>query len=364
MRKPQRNALFIGGGLAVLITCAGLGRGAATAAAQPATAAAQPAAGAPGTVQRFPLTDPTALVSPETTMEAVEYKGRQAVRLTRTTPGPAYARLAGVEFQDGTIEADVAVKVPAPPPGGRMPGFIGVGFRARPDASRYELFYVRPGNARSDDQSMRNHATQYTSEPEFGWYALRRAWPWIYESYADLQPETWTPIKIVVKGRTASLFVHGAEQPTLVVDGLKGSDLRGGVMLSGYPGQESYFSNVRVTHAAPQPVKQGGEAAGAWQVTCSTDAGRYEGTLTLRRDGTTLTGTWSGALGKDKAVTGTWRDGYVELAFTGEWPKEMPMGKPGAADVTLAGWIDDAAAGGRMRIDDRADGRWTAKRTS
>ncbi len=32
----------------------------------------------------------------------------------------------------------------------------------------------------------------------------------------------------------------------LVVDGLKGIDLRGSVALSGHMGQESYFSNIRI----------------------------------------------------------------------------------------------------------------------
>ena len=67
-----------------------------------------------------------------------------------------------------------------------------LGFRARPDASHYDLFYLRPGNSTSDDQSMRNHSVQYSCEPDFGWYTLRRRWPWVYEAWADLKTETWT----------------------------------------------------------------------------------------------------------------------------------------------------------------------------
>ena len=63
---------------------------------------------------------------------------------------------------------------------------------------------------------------------------------------------------------------------------------------------------------------------------------------------------------QNRPVTGTWRDGYVELSFTGEWPKEIPQGKPGEVTATLAGWIDGDAGKGRGKIEAHADGAWTA----
>src|SRR2546430_5029262 len=45
-------------------------------------------------------------------------------------------------------------------------------------------------------------------------------------------------------------------------------------------------------------------------------------TLFRSRDGTKVAGTWSGPLGENCRVNGTWRNGYVELSFAGEWPKE------------------------------------------
>jgi hypothetical protein len=242
-----------------------------------------------------------------------------------------------------------------------MPGFVGIAFRARPDASRYELFYLRPGNSLSDDQEMRNHSVQYTSEPEFDWYKLRQRWPWVYEAYADLRPETWTKVRIEVRGRSAKLYLNGSQQPSLVVDGLKGEDLRGGVALWGDQSEEAYFSNVHVTDLTALPLKNGSDASGAWQVKFSSYAGDFEGTLQLRRDGGKLIGTWSGALGNARPVTGTWRDGYIELTFNAEWPGEV-AGQAGAGAARLAGWIDGDSAGGRMRVEDLADGRWTATR--
>jgi len=310
--------------------------------------------------QMFALSDTKELVLLNVKADPVEYQGRKAVRLTKDTEKDGFALLQGTDFQDGVIEADIALKITTPP-GVRMPGFVGIAFRARPDASRYELFYLRPGNARSDDQAMRNHSVQYTSEPDFDWYKLRREWPWVYETHADLRPETWTKVRIEVIGRAAKLFLNGSENPSLVVDGLKGQDLRGGVALWSYEGEEAYFSNVRITNSTPLPVKNGSEASGTWQVKCSTDQGVFDGTLQLARDGGRVTGTWSGNLGATRPVAGTWRNGYVELSFNAEWPSGGP-GAAGTVAATLAGWIDGDSAGGRMKVEDRTDGRWTATR--
>lgn len=315
--------------------------------------------------QTFALGDTKDLVLVNVKAEAVEYKGRKAVRITKEkdtarSDFDGFALLKGTDFRDGTIEADIALKVTRPP-AYRMPGFVGIAFRARPDASRFELFYLRPGNSHADDQAMRNHSVQYTSEPDFGWYKLRREWPWVYEGHVELQTETWTKVKIDVSGRSARLYIHGAEQPSLIVDGLKGEDLRGGVALWGYQDEEAYFSNLRITNATPLPVKNGSDASGNWQVKCASDAGPINGELQLKRDGNKITGSWSGELGKDRSITGTWRNGYVELSFGVDWPLD-DKGAFAPAVATLAGWFDGDSAGGRMKVEGRADGRWTAAR--
>jgi hypothetical protein len=53
----------------------------------------------------------------------------------------------------------------------------------------------------------------------------------VYESHAELAMETWTKVRIEVAGRTARLYLNGSAKPSLVVDGLKGEDLRGAVGL-------------------------------------------------------------------------------------------------------------------------------------
>jgi hypothetical protein len=195
--------------------------------------------GAPG-VQTFPLAGPEDLEGRNMKLAAVEYKGRKAVRITmeRQPPYEGLTLLRGTEFADGAIEADMAVKVNTPP-GIWNPGFIGIGFRARPDARHYEMFFLRPGNSGSEDQIQRNHSVQYVSKPDFDFSKLRRPWPSVYEAYADLQPETWTRVKIEVQGRLAKLYVNSAANPVLVVDGLKGEELKGGVGLWAGPGRKA-----------------------------------------------------------------------------------------------------------------------------
>ncbi len=94
--------------------------------------------------QSFALTDLNGLIVTGGKAETVEYQGRKAVRLTTQSNEDVFAFLKGIQIQDGTIEADVAMKVTTPP-GVRMPGFIGIAFRARRDASHYELFYLGLG---------------------------------------------------------------------------------------------------------------------------------------------------------------------------------------------------------------------------
>jgi hypothetical protein len=305
----------------------------------------------------FPLADTTAIAVTGGKAEPVEYLGRKAIRLTTEKESDIFAFLNGTAIQDGAIDVDIAVKITTPP-GVRMPGFTGIAFRARPDGSHYDMFYLRPRNSLSDDQGMRNHSVQYVAKPGFDWYPLRRQWPSIYESWADLQPEKWTHVKIELHGRSARLFLNGSDHPSLVINGLKGEDLQGGIALWGYPGEESYFSNLRVTPEKPEPIHNGSDAAGTWSVTFASDYGKFTGTMDLHREGATISGSWSGAFGKNLPITGTWRDGYVQLTFSGQWEDD----NPGPVTATIAGWIDGDGGTGRMKAEGRADGIWTAER--
>jgi hypothetical protein len=178
----------------------------------------------------------------------VNYKGRSAIQITAmagATNATSYAVIKDVLFRDGTIEVDLAGQ-PAAGAGAEARGFIGIAFRLQGDR-RYEYIYLRPTNGRADDQIRRNHATQYSSYPDFDFAQSRKEAPEKYESYVDLQPGVWTKYKIQVEGGKARLYVHGAEQPCLIVNDLKLAPQAGGVALWVGPGTEGYFSNLKIT---------------------------------------------------------------------------------------------------------------------
>jgi hypothetical protein len=178
----------------------------------------------------------------------VNFKGRSAIQVIAAPDAAnasSYAVVKGASFQDGTIEVDVAGQPAAGAAAGAR-GFIGIAFRIQADG-RYEYVYLRPTNGRADDQVRRNHSVQYSSHPDFDFARSRKEAPEKYESYVDLEPGVWTKYRIEVDGARARLYVHGAEQPTLIVNDLKLQPQAGGVALWVGPGTEGYFSNLKVT---------------------------------------------------------------------------------------------------------------------
>jgi len=190
----------------------------------------------------------------------VEYRGRHALHLVplagheHAVDEDMLAVLADSDFKDGTIELDVA--------GARrsgystvedehgFKGFIGVSFRVQD--TKGEMFFVRPINARLDNQLFRNRSTQYESSPEFSWKRLREESPGVYESYVDLEPGAWTKLRIEVSGTKARMFVNGAAQPCLIVNDLKHGDGRGKIALWAHVSTDAYFSNLKVE---PAPLR-------------------------------------------------------------------------------------------------------------
>jgi hypothetical protein len=183
--------------------------------------------------------------------EPVNFKGKPAMRVTDAGPAgeDSDARMAlitGTDFRDGTIELMLAGE-PGPGASGQARGFAGVAFRASQDASRFECFYLRPTNGRADDQVRRNHSAQYISAPGFPWHRLRKEFPEKYETYVDLVPGEWTRVKIEVRGEKARLYVHGAGQPTLLVNDLKQGISKGAIGLWVGPGTVAHFADVRIS---------------------------------------------------------------------------------------------------------------------
>lgn len=191
---------------------------------------------------------PDRLIAKNVLIAQTNFKGRSAIQLIaqpEAANATSYALLKDSSFRDGTIEVDLAGQPAAGAAAGAR-GFIGIAFRIQADG-RYEYIYLRPTNGRADDQVRRNHSTQYSSYPDFDFARSRQEAPEKYESYVDLEPGVWTRYKIEVDGRKARLFVHGADQPCLIVNDLKLDPHQGGVALWVGPGTEGYFSNLKIT---------------------------------------------------------------------------------------------------------------------
>lgn len=188
------------------------------------------------------------LVANNVSIAQTTFRGRSSIQVTATrgaANGVSYAVVKDGLFRDGTIEVDLAGQ-PAAGAGGGARGFIGIAFRLQEDG-KYEYIYLRPTNGRADDQVRRNHSTQYSSHPDFDFAQSRKEAPEKYESYVDLQPGVWTRYKIEVQGGKARLYVHGAEQPCLIVNDLKLEAREGGVALWVGPGTDGYFSNLKIS---------------------------------------------------------------------------------------------------------------------
>ncbi|HEY3430451.1 MAG TPA: hypothetical protein VGK39_07230 [Cyclobacteriaceae bacterium] len=179
-------------------------------------------------------------------LESVKHKGKNAIRVTGTAEGEQLAILKNSNFKNGIIEIEVSGQ-PLPNANASARGFIGLAFRVQQtDSVRYECFYIRPTNGRADDQLRRNHSTQYISHPGYPWFKLRKENPGVYESYVDLVAGEWTKLKITVQDREARLYVHGADQPSLIVKDMKQDLPSGPIALWIDLGTDGYFANLKI----------------------------------------------------------------------------------------------------------------------
>jgi hypothetical protein len=217
----------------------------------------------------YPLESAEGLRMHDVTAEPVTLAGKkglrlrisdEAVRRLASLPqGQAeldgLASIGGIVFSSGVIEAEIAGSpAPGAPEGAR--GFVGIAFRMQDDLKTYDGFYLRPTNGRAEDQERRNHAVQYISHPDWPWFRLRKETPSRYEAYVDLVAGEWTKVRIEVRGERARLFVHGSEQPTLLVNDVKsGPSATGAVALWLGPGTIAHFRNLTITPDPPPAAR-------------------------------------------------------------------------------------------------------------
>ena len=148
----------------------------------------------------------------------------------------------GLDFSNGVIEAEIAEAFGS----GSRAGRPGLRRHRVPAAERDEELTMPstcgPPTAAPTTRSGVTALVQYIGHPAWPWFRLRKETPAKYESYVDLTPGAWTKVKIEARGAAARLYVHGQEQPTLVVNDVKsGAQAKGAVALWHRPGHDRHF---------------------------------------------------------------------------------------------------------------------------
>lgn len=123
--------------------------------------------------------------------------------------------LTGITFSEGTIEIDLKGNHEMQQ---TFPGVIFHGV----DSSTFDGVYFRPFNFQAEDPVRKIHAVQYISHPQFTWSWLRENKNGQYEKAVTPAPgpNDWFHAKIVVKGKTITVYVNNSDTPSLTVEKL------------------------------------------------------------------------------------------------------------------------------------------------
>ena len=101
-------------------------------------------------------------------------------------------------------------------------------------------------------------------------------------------------------------------------------------------------------------VSEAYSVTGEWDFTVETQAGPGNPHFSLKQDGTTLSGTYKGALG-EAPITGTVSGNEVTIKF-----KASAQGAD--LDVTYQGTVEGDTMKGKLSLGDFGDGTFTAKK--
>jgi pimeloyl-ACP methyl ester carboxylesterase len=178
-----------------------------------------------------------------------------ANRLEATVDEPTFARLKGLELQNGIVEFKMLSRIQNPSPFARAQGFIGLAFRIAAGNEAFEAVYLRPRLGRSDNQLSRNHTIQYLSYPDYKFEKLRRPeHKGQYESQADVSLDEWITMRYEIKGNSVQLYVNDQKNATFVVREMLGQSRTGGIGLWVDIGTEGYFRDLKITKWPDSPA--------------------------------------------------------------------------------------------------------------
>jgi hypothetical protein len=185
-------------------------------------------------------------------MSIERLKGEDVVKVIKDSnvkefDEPTFVKIRGIKFTNGTIEAMVLSRLLKNAPESAR-GFIGIAFRVNDSSSRFESIYLRPANARAENQGRRNHSIQYFAYPDYKFERLRKESPEQYESYTDMELNEWIRMRIEVRGNHAQLFINNYKQPSLIVNDLKhGPNESGAIGLWVDIGTEGFFTDLKIS---------------------------------------------------------------------------------------------------------------------
>ena len=133
------------------------------------------------------------------------------------------------DFKNGVIEFDIAFS-------GKR-GFMGVIFRVQ-DSRNFEDFYMRP------HQSGKPDANQYTPvfNGDSGWQLYHGEG---YGAAIKYNLNNWMPVKLVVSGKRAEIYIMDMESPVLVTHDLKREIAAGKIGFKAGNLAPAHFSNFR-----------------------------------------------------------------------------------------------------------------------
>ena len=173
------------------------------------------------------------------TVHPIEENGKKGIMFNEVADDGLMI-LKGTDFSNGTIECDIKGSSKM------QQSFVGIAFHGQ-DITHYDAIYFRPFNFNSDDATRRSHAVQYISSPDYDWEKLRNEFPGKYENKIAAPPgaDDWFHAKIIVEGKTISVFVNDETQPSLQVEKLNSND-KGGIGLWVGNNSAGSFANFKI----------------------------------------------------------------------------------------------------------------------
>lgn len=187
-----------------------------------------------------------------TSIENLEIDGEKVLRVVKAEKimefdENTYAKLTDFNFHNGVIEVKMLSRLlPDAPELAR--GFIGIAYRINDDDTKFESFYLRPTNGRTDDPIRKAHGCQYFSYPGYTFSYFRDNNINDYEAPVDIGLNEWIHLKAVINDDCAEFYVNEFTKPVLTVSDMKhGPHQTGAIGLFVDIGTEAFFKDLKIT---------------------------------------------------------------------------------------------------------------------